>query len=153
MVQPRAHMDLVGPMPASEGFTHLFTVIDITNRWAEAVTLQSTSAAVCSWALFREWIARFGVPVSMTSDRGAQFTSSLWSAPCSLLGIQHVQSTAYHPKGNGLVEWFHCGLKDTLPARWAGSFWADHFPFPWVMLGLGNVLETIAIDTQPFQNC
>ena len=98
MVQPRAHMDLVGPMPASEGFTHLFTVVDITTRWAEAVTLQSTSAAVCSWALF------------------------------------------------------HCGLKDTLPARWAGSFWADHFPFPWVMLGLGNVLETIAIDTQPFRN-
>ena len=30
------HVDLVlvGPLPASEGFTHLFTVIDKTTRWA-----------------------------------------------------------------------------------------------------------------------
>ena len=68
----------------------------------------------------------------MTS--GAQFTSSLWAALCSILGIQHVQTTAYHSEGNGLVEWFHHCLKDALHAHCAGSSWADHLP--WVMLGL-----------------
>jgi hypothetical protein len=29
------HVDLVGPLPASKGFTHLFTVIDRTSRWPE----------------------------------------------------------------------------------------------------------------------
>ena len=60
------HVDLVGPLPASEGFTHLFMVIDRTIRW--------TSVAACAHALFRGWIARFGVPAMMTSDRGTQFT-------------------------------------------------------------------------------
>ena len=127
-------MDRVGPLPASEGFTHLFTVIDRTTRWAESIPLQSTSVAACARALFHGWIARFGMPAAMTSDRGAQFTSSLWTALCSNLGIQHVQTTAYHPEGNGLVEWFHRRLKDALRARCVGSSWADHHP--WVMLGL-----------------
>ena len=128
------HVDLVGPLPASEGFTYLFTVIDRTTRWAEAIPLQMTSAAACARALFRGWISHFGVPAVMTSDRGTQFTSSLWAALCTLLGIQHVQTTAYHPEGNGLVEHFHRRLKGALRARCAGPDWFDHLP--WVMLGL-----------------
>jgi transposase InsO family protein len=48
----------------------------------------------------------------ITSDRGTQFTSSLWAALCSLLNIQHSQMTAYHPQSNGMVERFHRRLKD-----------------------------------------
>ena len=128
------HVDLVGPLPASEGFTHLFTVSYRTTRWTGAIALQSTSAAMCTRALFRSWIARFGVPAVMTSDRGSQFTSSLWSALCSLLGIQHFQTTAYHPEGNGMAERFHRCLKGALCSCCAGSDWADHLP--WVMLVL-----------------
>ena len=91
------HVDLVGPLPTSEGFTHLFTVINRTTRWAEAIPLQSTLAAAYARALFSGWIASIGVPAAMTSNRGAQFTSSLWAALCSNLGIQHMQTTAYHP--------------------------------------------------------
>jgi transposase InsO family protein len=39
---------------------------------------------------------RFGVPAVITSDRGAQFTSSLWAARCQLLNISHSTTTAYH---------------------------------------------------------
>ena len=72
---------------------------------------------------------------SLTSDRGAQFTSSLWAALCSLLNIQqHNQTTAYHPQSNGMVERFHRCLKDALRARSAAANWVDHLP--WVLLGL-----------------
>ena len=64
------YVDLVGPLPVSQGCTHLFTIIDCTTQWAEAVPLASTSAADCACALFRGWIARFGVPAAITSDRG-----------------------------------------------------------------------------------
>ena len=65
---------------------------------------------------------------------GSQFTLSLWAALCVLLGIQHLQTTAYHPEGNGLVERFHRCLKDALRACCASPDWFDHLP--WVMLGL-----------------
>ena len=61
----------------------------------------------CASAMFHGWISRFGVPAVITSDRGAQFTSSLWSAICSLLKIKHKTTTAFHPQSNGMVERFH----------------------------------------------
>ncbi len=39
------HVDLVGPLPPSRGHTYLFTIIDRTSRWPEAIPLASISAA------------------------------------------------------------------------------------------------------------
>ena len=46
------HVDLVGPLPCSSGFTHLFTIIDRTTRWPEAVPLSTTSSSDYAQALF-----------------------------------------------------------------------------------------------------
>ncbi len=127
------HVDLVGPLPASKGFTYLFTIIDRTSRWPEAIPIAATTTVDCANALFQGWVSRFGVPAVITSDCGAQFTSSLWAALCSLLNIQHNQATAYHPQSNGRVERFHRRLKDALRARCAAANWVDHLP--WVLLG------------------
>jgi transposase InsO family protein len=128
------HVDLVGPLPASKGFTYLFTIIDRTSRWPEAIPIAATTTVDCANALFQGWVSRFGVPAVITSDRGAQFTSSLWAALCSLLNIQHNQTTAYHPQSKGMVERFHRRLKDALHARCTAANWVDHLP--WVILGL-----------------
>jgi hypothetical protein len=101
------HVDLVGQLPPSRGHTYLFTIIDQTSRWPEAIPLTSITTPDCTRALFAGWVSRFGVPATITSDRGAQFTSALWVGLCSLLKIQHSATTAYHPQSNGLVERFH----------------------------------------------
>jgi hypothetical protein len=41
------HIDLVGPLPQSCGHTFLFTIVDRTSRWPEAIPLQSTTAEEC----------------------------------------------------------------------------------------------------------
>lgn len=128
------HVDLVGPLPPSQGFTHLFTIVDRFSRWPEAVPLSDTTAASCAQALVTHWIARFGVPTDMTSDRGSQFTSQLWSSVAQLLGTQLHHTTAYHPQSNGLVERFHRHLKSALRARLTGPSWAKELP--WVLLGI-----------------
>jgi len=132
------HVDLVGPLPVSSGFTYLFTIVDRTTRWPEAIPLTGISAADCAAALFSGWIQRFGVPAYITSDRGAQFTSALWSSLCELLAITHIQTTAYHPQSNGLVERFHRRLKDSLRARMANADWLCHLP--WVLLGVRSAV-------------
>jgi hypothetical protein len=132
------HVDLVGPLPQSSGFSYLFTIVDRTTCWPEAIPLSSIAAADCAAALFSGWIQRFSVPSVITSDRGAQFTSSLWSALCSILAISHVKTTAYHPQSNGLVEQFHRRLKEALQARAAGPDWLLHLP--WVLLGIRSAV-------------
>jgi hypothetical protein len=91
-------------------------------------------AVDCVDALISSWVARFGVPSILTSDQGRQFTSSLWAGLTKLLGIKHMQTTAYHPQSNGMVERTHRQLKAALRARLAGSRWPEHLP--WVLLGL-----------------
>jgi transposase InsO family protein len=128
------HIDLVGQLPPSSSHMYLFTVIDRTSRWLEAIPLPSITLADCARALFAGWISRFRVPSPITSDRGAQFTSALWAALCSLLNINHSPTTTYHPQSNGLVERFHRRLKDALQSRAAAADWHDRLS--WVMLSV-----------------
>ena len=73
------HLDLVGPLPAANGFSYLLTVIDRYSRWVEAIPLSSITAHDCAVALLHSWISRFGAPSSIITDRGRQFTSGLWA--------------------------------------------------------------------------
>ena len=99
----QVHVDLVGPLPSSHGFTYLFTMIDRTTRWPEAVPLSSISAESCAHAFISTWISRFGVPAVLTSDRGSQFTS-IWTGICSMLGTSVSTVTSFHPQSNGMLK-------------------------------------------------
>ena len=62
-------------------------------------------------AFFSGWIARFGTPATITTDRGAQFESKLWDGLCNQFGIVRNRTTSYHPQSNGMVERFHRQLR------------------------------------------
>jgi transposase InsO family protein len=108
------HVDLVGPLLGSEGYTYLFTIIDRFTRWPEAILLSDATAVTCARAMIRSWISRFGIPDDITSDRGPQFTSDLWQELSNVLGIASSTTTAYHPQANGMVERLHRQLKAAL---------------------------------------
>jgi len=129
------HIDLVGPLPRSAaGWNHLLTIIDRSSRWLEALPLSSITADAVADAFVSGWVARFGVPDHITSDRGRQFCSDVWSSLTRRLGSLHHLTTAYHPQANGMVERTHRQLKDALRARCATADWPNHLP--WVLLGL-----------------
>jgi transposase InsO family protein len=149
------HVDIVGPLPVAEnGETYLFTMIDRTSRWIEAAPLKEMTAAACMKAFVSTWVARFGDPATLTSDRGTQFTSHVWADLCAKLGMVHSTTTAYHPQANGMVERAHRQIKDGLRARRAGADWPTHLP--WLLLGLraapkevSNLSSAEAVYGQP----
>ena len=85
-------------------------------------------------ALITGWIAHFGVSGDISSDRGSQFTSSLWTEITARLGVKLHHTSAYHPQANGMIERFHRTLKAALKSRLAGPNWVEELP--WVLLGL-----------------
>ncbi len=101
--------------------------------------MRGTSTADCIEAFLTGWVSRFGVPSTVTSDRGVQFTSSTWQAMCGKLGIHHKLTKAYHPQANGMVERFHRQLKASLRARLVNQLWLEQLP--WVLLGLRSALR------------
>ena len=122
------HVDLVRPLLESHGMSYLFTIIDRFTRWPEAIPLPNAQTSTCATALLHHWIARFGVPLDITSDRGSQFTSSLWTQ------LNRLLTTAYHPQANGMVERLHRQLKAGLKARTTGPNWFAQLPM--VLLGI-----------------
>lgn len=80
------------------------------------------------------WVSRFGVPRHLTSDRGPQFTSALWSSLASSLGVTLHHTSAYHLQSNRVVERFHSDLKASLQAHLSSPSWIQQLP--WVLLGL-----------------
>ena len=127
------HVDIVGPLPPSQGLQYLFTVVDRTNTWAEAFPLKDTIAESCIQTLIG-WISRFGIPSNITSDRGSQFTWRLLLGFAKSLGYTLHHTTAYHPQANGMAERFHRNLKEALKARLLDNDWV--LALPWVMLGI-----------------
>ena len=62
------------------------------------------------------WIASYGCPSTITTDRGGQFSSDLFTQLTKTWGIRIIMTTPYHPEANGLVERFHRRLKESLLA-------------------------------------
>ena len=97
------HVDLVGPPPQSCGYTFLFTIIERTSRWPETISLQSTTAEECANVLLCSWFPTFKVPAVITSDHGAQFTSSIRTSLCRVLGIMHSLTTSFRPQRSFII--------------------------------------------------
>ncbi len=133
------HIDLVGPLPPSRGQTYLLTCIDRFTRWPEAIPLTDITAESVAVAFLQGWISRFGVPSTVTTDRGAQFESALWSSLMQILGTKRLRTTAYHPMANGLIERFHRHLKAALKCQLQPDRWMDSLPL--VMLGIRSTIK------------
>ncbi|GFY15154.1 hypothetical protein TNCV_1569681 [Trichonephila clavipes] len=125
------HLDLIGPLPPSNGYTYCLTMIDRFSKWPEAQPLKDITAETV--AFFSSWVSRFGTPAILTTDRGRQFESSLFKALSKLLGVQKCRTTGYHPQVNGMIEELHRPLKSAIKCH-ATERWTEVLPI--ILLGL-----------------
>lgn len=109
------NVDIVGPPSVSHGFRYLFTIVDKYTRYPEAIPIVDTTAVSCARALL-DWVSKFGMCSTITSDRSRKFVSDTWTELWRLLGVEHTTTLAYMPQQNGLVERMHKQLKASLCA-------------------------------------
>ena len=127
---------IVGPLPLSKGYSYLLTCIDRFTRWPEAIPIPNITAETVAEAFVANWVARFGIPSTITTDRGE---SVLWEHFMELLGTKRIRTTTYHPIANGLIERFHRQLKTALKCQSIPSNWVSALSL--ILLGIRTSLK------------
>ena len=62
-----------------------------------------------------EILPKFGVPEALLSDRGTNMLANVMQDVCHLYGITKLNTTAYHPQCDGMVEYFKQDIQDHAP--------------------------------------
>ena len=67
------HIDVVGPLPSSDGFTGWLTISDRHSSFVVAFPLVTTTTRAVIRAMQTAWYPYFGCPKKITADRGSNF--------------------------------------------------------------------------------
>ena len=108
---------------------------DMFSKWPMVYPAPDQKSLRLVKLLVEEIVPVFGVPEALLSDRGTNLLSHLMLDVCRLLGMKELNTTAYHPQCDGMVERFNRTLKSmirkhvaVLGAQWdqylSGLLWA-----------------------------
>ena len=95
----RIHIDYAGPYKGEM----LLVVMDAYSKWLEVHRMNSITSTATIEKL-REMFATHGLPATVVSDNGSNFTSSEFQEFMKKNGIKHIKVAPYHPASNGLAE-------------------------------------------------
>lgn len=129
----KVFLDIVGPLPKDdENYSYILTLQCELTKYVEAYPLITKSSTEIAQSLVCNFILRYGIPLEVATDRGAEFTSDIFKQVCKLLNIKQIQSTAYHHESIGALENTHKNLgaflriqTDNHPEGWSRwlPFW------------------------------
>lgn len=110
----RLGLDIVGPLPITgNGNRFILTMQDDLTKYSYAVPIPDHEAKTIA-DKFLIFITIFGIPESILTDQGSDFTSNLLKEVNKLFKIRHILSSPYHPQTQGALERSHLTLKDYL---------------------------------------
>jgi transposase InsO family protein len=110
-------LDIVRPLrKALGGYTHLLVALDKFSKWVEVRPITNLRAEQAV-TFFTDIIYRFGVPNSIITDNGSQFTGRKLLEFCDKFHIRVDWAVVAHPQTNGQVERANGMILQGLKAR------------------------------------
>lgn len=111
-----ASIDVMGSFPVARGHRFIISLVDIYSCFTILFSAADHFATTVARGLLERVIAYFGVPASILSDQGMEFTSQVWAQLQQFLGCKMSYSSLYYPQGNSVVERSYCTINNALRA-------------------------------------
>jgi len=128
-------MDILGPFPTTEtGNKYVIVFCEYLTRWPEAFAIPDAKAETVARVFVDNIVCRYGAPKRLLSDRGANFLSDTMKEICRICQTTKVNTVAYHPQCDGLVERFNRSLAEMLSMYVSTSQRDWDFFIPYVLL-------------------
>ena len=107
------------------GNKHVIVFQDYLTKFPLVFPVPDQKTIRLSRLLVEDVISLFGVPEALLSDRGTNLLSHLMQDLWKMFGIKKLNTTAYHPQCDGMVERFNRTLKTILRKHTAtyGNQW------------------------------
>ena len=123
-------VDVMDLPVTKRGNRHVLVFQDFLTKWPLVFPLPDQKAIRIAKVLVEDVIPLFGVPEALLSDRGTNLLSHLMKDLCQLLGVKKLNTTAYHPQCDGMVERFNRTLKSAIRKHAArfGPQWDQYLP-------------------------
>ena len=118
-------------LPVTEKGNHYVIVFqDFLTKWPLVFPAPDQKAIRIARLLAEEVLPLFGCPESLLSDRGTNLLALVMQDVCQLLGTTKLNTTAYHPQCDGMLERMNRTLKSMLRKHVAkfGSQWDRYLP-------------------------
>lgn len=107
-------VDIMDLPLTNSGNKHVLVFQDYFTKWPLVYPIPDQKTQRIVDILVHDLVPVFGTPESLLSDRGTNLLSHLMTEVCKALGINKLNTTAYHPQCDGLVERFNRTLKAML---------------------------------------
>ena len=98
----------------AHGNRYVIVFQDFLSKWPLVFPAPDQKAIRIARLLAEEIVPFFGVPEALLSDRGTNLLSHIMQDVCQLLGVEKLNTTAYHPQRDGMIERFNRTLKSML---------------------------------------
>ena len=90
---------------------NVLVVVDHFTRYVQAFVTKNHTARTMARVLYNNYFSVFGFPQRLMSDQGMEFCGKVIATMCSLLGVEKIRTTPYHPQTNGSAERVHQTLQ------------------------------------------
>jgi transposase InsO family protein len=108
---------MIGPFKKAQGgYTHILVAIEKFTKWIEYKPIASLTSAKAV-EFIQEMMFRFGIPNSIITNLGSNFTSSDFFDFCKQRSIQIKYASVAHPRANEQVERANGMILDALKKK------------------------------------
>ena len=97
----RVGVDVLQLPLSRQGNRYAVVFMDYLTKWPEVFAVPDQTALTIARLLVEQVVMEF--PSQLLSDRGPAFLSNLVQELCAVMGMKKVNTTAYHPQTDGLV--------------------------------------------------